>query len=179
MSGIDLQINNLEKIDLSGADILRITENKCNVISYDNLQNVNSIDDLLGAYGACIILYTTKSNFGHWTTLMKIDDDLLEFFDPYGYSVDEELQIIDKLHLRKDGRYNNPHLTALINQSKYKVKVNKNQVQKEASDMNTCGRWASLRVKLRHYSLDKFINLMCNNNYYDGDFWVSALTLMI
>ena len=177
MSGIDIKINQSENIDLSGEDIYRITGNQCNIISYDDLQKINSIDEILGSHNAVAILYTTKDNYGHWVSLMKNDNEL-EFFDPYGYSVDEELKVIEQLHLRKDGKHISPHLTALINQSKYTIKINKNKVQKFINHTNTCGRWVALRIKFRNKSLSTFINYMCNNKYYDGDFWVSALTIL-
>lgn len=175
---MDNIIYKTENIDLSGADIQRITLNKCNIITYDDLQYITDIGQLLGEYNAVIILYTTSKNYGHFCSLM-LKGGILEFFDPYGYNVDEELKIIDNLHLRKDGITNTPHLTYLIQTSNYKFTYNKLQLQEEEAHVNTCGRWAALRVRLREYNLNTFIKLMTNNKFYNGDFWVSALTLLL
>lgn len=178
MSGIDTQILKSETIDLSGEDIHRITDGKSRIISYDDLQHINTIDELLGEHRAVIILYQTTKNYGHWVSLMR-DGDTLEFFDPYGFEVDEELEVIERLHLRKDGVKVNPHLTVLINQTNLKLKVNKERLQKFSKDVNTCGRWVALRVRLREMSMEMFVAKMTKNKHYSGDFWVSALTILV
>ena len=174
MSGIDKNILGSENIDLSGADIERITDGKCKIIAYEELQKYNTLDELLNPYDAVIVLYQTKKNYGHWVSILKYDN-YIEFFDPYGFGIDEELEIIDHLHLRNQ----TPHLTYLINESNYRVIFNDKKLQKFSEHINTCGRWCSLRVRFKDISLKKFINLMTKNKYYDGDFWVSALTILI
>jgi hypothetical protein len=179
VSGIDKNISKSEQIDLSGADIERITDGKCQIMSYEDLQHIQTLDEVLGEFGSAIILYQTKEDYGHWVSLIKYDDrGIIEFFDPYGYGIDEELKIIEQLHLRHDGIKPTPHLTALIRQSPYKVKTNTQKLQKISSEINTCGRWCALRVRFKAASLIKFINLMTKNKHYDGDFWVSALTIL-
>ena len=174
MNGIDKNILGSENIDLSGADIERITDGKCKIMAYEDLRSISNIEELLNPHNAVIILYQTKANYGHWVSILKYDNHI-EFFDPYGFGVDEELEIIDHLHLRNQ----TPHLTHLINNSNYKVIFNDKKLQKFSEHINTCGRWVSLRVRFKDVSLKKFINLMTKNKHYDGDFWVSALTILI
>ena len=174
MAGIDRNIIQSENIDLSGADIERITDGKCRIIAYEDLSGFLNIDQLLQPHNAVIILYQTKKNYGHWVSILKYDNNI-EFFDPYGFGVDEELEIIEHLHIRNE----KPHLTELLNSSNYNIIVNNKKLQKFAEHINTCGRWCSLRVRFKDVDLKKFTDLMTKNKCYDGDFWVSALTILI
>lgn len=178
MSGIDTQILKSEEIDLSGEDIHRITDGKCKIMAYEDLQKYQTLDELMTPNNSVIILYQTKADYGHWVSLLRYNNSI-EFFDPYGFYIDEELKIIDHLHLRSDGITQSPHLTDLINKSNYKIIYNNKKLQKRSEHTNTCGRWVSLRVRFGDISLDKFISLMTKNKHYDGDFWVSALSLLI
>lgn len=170
MSGIDRQIEQAEDIDLSGQDIKLITNNEVRIVSYHELANISSIDDLLGENRAVILLYETKQNFGHWVALFSISDDTIEFFDSYGFAPDEEL---------KYATYDDqPYLSNLMNTSNYKFKHNSTRLQTFAHDINTCGRWTALRVKMRDTPLSEFIKLFKENKHYQPDFWVSAITYL-
>ena len=168
MSGLDTFITNAEGHDLSNDDIKNITNGKCKVISYHELVSINKLDDLFVNNNACIILYETKQNFGHWTALIKQNDYQVEFFDPYGLDMDSELNI---------AKYNNtPYLTNLFNQTNYRLITNKTQLQHLVSQVNTCGRWCSMRVVMKNIPIGQFANLFTTNQHYNNDFWVSALT---
>ena len=170
MSGIDREILNSEDIDLSGQDIKAITNNKARVISYHELANINSLDELLGINKAVILLYETKENFGHWTALFTIDDETVEFFDSYGFAPDQELNY---------ATYNDtPYLSNLMKASGYNFIYNDKKLQTFAHDINTCGRWTSLRVRMRDIPLNEFIKLWTKNKHYQPDFWVSAITYL-
>jgi hypothetical protein len=175
---IDKIIKKSEDIDLSGNDIMRITEGKTNMLSYDKLEEYNNIDEVLGPHGCVVILYQTKENTGHWVCLFKRDGNVLEFFDPYGLVLDQELPL-STYNLQRHNGVLTPHLTALIKQSSYKVSNNIHKLQEFKHDVNTCGRWVSLRVKWRSKSLSEFIKLLTTNENYNGDFWVSALTILV
>jgi hypothetical protein len=123
-----------------------------------------------------MILYETREDFGHWILLSKLDKDNLRFFDPYGLGIDEEL----KLATYNRRIHNNqivPHLTHLLKQSTYNVQVNKTRYQKILSHVNTCGRWTAVRSLFSNLDAEKFKQLMKGNKYYDGDVWVTALTI--
>jgi hypothetical protein len=178
---MDKIITNSEKYDLSGADLMRITDNKTKIIQYNELNNIQSLEEILEPFGSVIILYTTKKNFGHWVALFRKGNNThdLEFFDPYGLAVDEELKLTNEIHLRQHEGLTTPHLTALIKKGGYKVSSNKTQLQKFLKDTETCGRWVGLRIRFRDLSLKKFTHLLTNNKCYDGDWFVSALTLLV
>jgi len=177
-TGIDSIIVDAEKYPLSAEDMLRIADGKTNILVYEDLENVNNIDSILAPYDASIILYQTAENFGHWITLLKTGENSLEFYDSYGLSVDQELNTDNEFHKRVHEGKIVPHLTHLIQQSGYKVKSNKVRLQANLEDVNSCGRYAALRVRLRNFSMEKFNGLLKNNKHYSPDFWVSAMTLL-
>ena len=169
---MDKIIKNAESIDLSLEDIKIITNNECDVVVYHNLVQYNSIEDLLGEKGAVILLFETKRNFGHWTAIFYQDENRnsLEFFDSYGFYPDEELDY---------AKYDNtPYLTDLLKKSKLPYIYNKKKLQVFAHEINTCGRWTSLRIVFRNLGLAQFQRLFQRNQYYNGDFFVSALTYL-
>ncbi len=176
--GFDTAIFNAENIALTGEDVHKITQGKCNVLAYQELEKYNSIDDVLSKDGSAIILYQLTSLFGHWVSIFRVDDKTLEYFDSYGLPVDGELKFSQE-HLRRHKGNIVPHLTALIKQSDhgYKVIYNNIALQRLRKNENTCGRFASLRVRLRHIPLKRFQQLCLKNKAYDSSFWVSAITL--
>ena len=181
MSGIDKQIVKGEDYSLSTNDILRITDNKCKVIAYEELEHISSIDELLEPHGAAIILYENSDDglYGHWTALFKTDQGTLEFFDPYAIKLDGELNLNNDFNFRVHNGVEVAHLSHLISQSEYKVKSNKVQLQEVKKHVNTCGRWTALRIRFRDVSIRRFIDLMTKNEAYKPDFWVTALTLLV
>lgn len=170
------QIKKAEKISLSEDDIRTLVDNKVDIYTYEDLEKFKDIDSVLGQYGACIILYQTNQYYGHWIALFKVDDNVLEFFDSLGWKIDEELKF-SKYNLRVHEGQTVPHLTHLINHSNYNIISNSTQLQKNAIDDNTCGRWASLRIRLRHLPLKAFVKLFSDKNHFEPDFWVSAVTI--
>lgn len=176
--GVDTIIADAEAFPLSGDDILRITDNKTNVMIYEDLAQYDDIDEILEPHGAVVILYRTREDFGHFVALLKTGEKSLEFYDSYGLKVDEELKLAP-FHMRIHNDREVFHLTHLIQQSGYRVKSNLVRLQKNLSHVNTCGRYSALRIRLREFSMERFNALLKNNRSYHPDFWVSALTLFI
>jgi hypothetical protein len=178
MSGIDQRVLKAENYELSDEDLMRITDNKTKILLYSDLEQVNDIDEILEPYGCCIILYQLEANVGHWCCVMKHNNQTLEFFDPYGLEIDEELKY-SKYNLRKHNGEVVPHLTALIEKSNYNVNSNKVKLQEFKEHVNTCGRWVGMRIRFKDISIKKFIDLFTDNKCYDGDWFVSAMTLLV
>lgn len=177
---LELILKNAIKSPLSNDDILRITGGKCNVIKYEELQNMLTLDDIFKPHKACVILYETEHNYGHWVAMIKYpgdQKDKVEFFDAYGLKPDAELKMIPS-YFRKASGQNQPILSWLIDTSPYNCEYNEYDFQSMRKNVNTCGRWAALRVKWRDVSLDKFQNffIQCEDKY-PSDMLVSALTL--
>jgi hypothetical protein len=163
---------------LSDDDIKYLTRNKCNIMKYEELAHCETLDQVLKPHGACILLYETEKNFGHWVALIKNPGgkkDVVEFFDSYGMAPDEELKMIPQ-YFRATSAQNFPHLTQLINESPYQVQFNDIDFQEEIKNVNTCGRWAAMRVIWRNISLDKFQDFLLNQRI-SPDEYVAAMTM--
>ena len=167
-------IKNAEKVELSGEQMNLITENKCNIMVYEELENMSSIDQAFKGKEGLILLYQKENNNGHWCLLFKENASTLNWFDPYAYQIDEELKFSD-YNLRKHQGQQVPHLTALIENSKYNLVQNKTRFQKMANDINTCGRHVCVRFRMREYSNEEYNSLFKG---VDADFYVSALTIL-
>tara|TARA_R110000803_G_scaffold108532_3_gene176828 strand:+ start:5830 stop:6351 length:522 start_codon:yes stop_codon:yes gene_type:complete len=171
---MDKILTNLESQDLTGEDLKRICKNKVDIIPYHTLGNYKNIEDLLGEFGSVILLYEIRENFGHYVALFMNGNNDLEFFDSYGFKPDQEI---------KYATYNQsngiPHLTQLLNKYDKKIVVNTERLQVFHADINTCGRWTSLRILFKKKPLREFIELFTKNRQYNGDFWVSALTYLL
>lgn len=178
--GVDETILIAESINLSGRDILRITENDTRIMGYEELRNYDSIEQLIPYEGSSLtLLYQTRENYGHWVVIINRGNNKYEFYDSYGLAPDEELNLDNTYHLRLHGGQITPHLTALFLKGGYKVEYNNIRLQKYLKDVNTCGRYTALRVKFKHLSITNFNALFTKNRCYSPDFWASALTLFI
>lgn len=174
---MDRILHKAEGIDLTSDDILEITRGATNIIAYSDLHSANTVEDVFADKPTACILYQTKKNFGHWVALLKDEEkNTIEFFDSYALSPDEELKYSSH-NLRIHDNQIQPHLTALINNSNYKLIYNKVKLQKVLRDVNTCGRHCALRILLRNYSLPHYIHLMTENRGYDADMWATILTI--
>lgn len=172
---IDNVIKNSENYSLSDSDLLNLTDNKVKVISYSDLENFNTIDEVLEPFGAVIILYQQTKTSGHWASIIK-QKNTIEIFDSLGVGLDHELEFSD-FNKKRHGGVAIAHLSNLLNKSNYKVEVNLQQIQKDNSHINTCGRWAGLRVRFRDIPMKHFIS-MFKNGKNSTDYMVTALTIL-
>lgn len=145
----------MDRVDypLTGSDMKKLNPG-VTIISYDELQYINDIDEVLAPTGACIILYMQGSNYGHWVCVYVRDDEI-NFFCPYGYKIDSDeyaKSIEDDGILFETGQIFNI-LTDLLAESRYKkIVYNNDQFQMLADDVKTCGRWCTMRLWLRFIS---------------------------
>ncbi len=172
---MEQQIKRLISKSLSNVEILKIIKNKANLVSYTNIHKFRSLDQLLNNYGACIILYETKKMYGHWCCVFKLDNNTIEFFDPYGLMADRQLNFIDK-NYKIESHQDYPYLTKLMLDSPYVLTYNHHPFQEYKKGVNSCGRWVALRLLFRNLDLDKFINMFTNNKKYKADFYATLLT---
>ena len=172
---IDNVIKNSENYSLSDSDLLNLTDNKVKVITYQELENYDTINQVLEPHDAVIILYQQTKNVGHWASIIK-QKNTIEIFDSLGVGLDHELEFSD-YNKRRHGGTPIPHLTNLLNESNYEVQVNLRQIQNDGSHINTCGRWAGLRVRFRDVPMKKFID-MFKNSKNNPDYMVTALTIL-
>lgn len=150
---------------LKGSEILELMNNKTNLIAYKDLHKFENIEDLLKPWGSCVILYPIQRDLGHWTCVFYNYKDpnkkqpCIEFFDPYGTSIDLEFKYTDK-NMKKIPFY----LSCLLSKSKYPIVYNEYEYQKKGGDINTCGRHVVNRLKYCHLTNKQYHNAFGNKN---------------
>lgn len=171
------ELYELVKKPLSSDEMLEALDYKCNIVKYSELKNYKNINDILGEYKKCILLYETKLNYGHWTCLYKNKKkNTIFFFDSYGFVIDDELNFIphyNKKILNSDYRY----LTKLLYKSKCNIEYNEYELQDFSPDVSTCGRWVIVRLLLNNLSVESFYNLF--KNIKNKDLFITLLTYNI
>ncbi len=148
---------------LSGQDIKNYFGGECNVISYNQIKKFKSINELLGKYGRCVILYIWAKNpepFGHWQCVFKNKNGNIEVFDSFGSWIDSFLNKIDK-NFRINTGQNYKYLTKLLYDSGYNVEYNDKKLQD--SNSSTCGKWCVLRMMMNKLNIDEFNKLFSKN----------------
>jgi Ulp1 family protease len=95
------------------------------------------------------LLTESKKNSGHWTIMIR-DEDTFECFDSYGTSPKNILDYIPNYMNTKLGNDFKEDLGKMIRSIKPtdKFMYNKFKFQKEALNINTCGRWVIARLNL-------------------------------
>lgn len=174
-------IDTLKAKPLSNFEIMNALNHKINMLTYEELLNYDNIDDVLGKYGACVLLVETKDNNGHWVCMFKTTSDdkkkepIISFFDSYALPIDDQLNFVDSDY-RKENNMMYPYLSHLFYHSPYKIEYNEHQFQKLSPKINTCGRWCIMRLLLKHLPLKKFHKLFKKGKNIDSDVLVTILT---
>ena len=134
---------------VTSTDLQSIFKN-CKIIKYADLDNYDDIYMLLqNRMDFCFILTESEKNSGHWTLLIR-DDNMFEYFDSYGVSPKNILDYIPNYMNKKLGNNYKEDIGKMINSIKPTDKFiyNKTNFQKEAPNINTCGRWVIGRLAL-------------------------------
>lgn len=169
-------VEDAEQRCLNGGEVLKLVDNKANVMNYRNLLGCKTLDEALGPHNALILLYESKKDFGHWTLVFRSPDGTIEHFDSYGYMPDQELIFVPKKF--KKVYYNKiPHLTLLLYNSNEPVRFSQYKLQGE--DVNTCGRWVAMRLLLKHLTEDEFKKLMTDKRMGNDKLVTIATELML
>ena len=158
---------------LSPSDIFHIAGKTCNVLRYPELSKFNDINEIFEAgsslYGqilpqypfddnTCILLYMTRPNFGHWCTINRYPSGRLDFLDPYGDLVDDQLEYINK-KFKKESHQDKAYLCKLLQKSE-NVHYNDKQIQKLDNETATCGRYAALFLKYNTLHVEQLVNAL-------------------
>lgn len=168
-------IKHYENIGLSNSDLSELVQGKANIVIYSQIFDYKTIDELLYPYDCCFLLYETRPKWGHWCVIFKRTPNNIEFFDPYGTFIDDQLDFINK-NFRKISKQSYPYLTYLLYNSPYKIEYNQYKFQKKGNNIKTCGRWCVCRLWYKYLSLEKFRKLF-KNSY--GDEIVTYLTAWV
>jgi hypothetical protein len=159
------EINNRIISPLSDDDIKYYLGNDGlkNIITFSELDNYNSIDDLLPNNRSYkIILIEEEKNRGHWVTIMKYDK-VIEYFNSYGTKPTNDINFISSFKNKLLGQSRDMIKNLLDDalNKKYKVIYNTKRMQRLGPNINTCGRHIVCRLvammKL-FYDLYEYIN---------------------
>lgn len=169
------ELKKLMSVALSDKQIKKALNNKCNLVTLNEVKHIKTLSELLGPYKACVFLYETADNYGHWCTIFEVNSNLVEFFDPYGYFIDKQLNYIDTNYKNKKG-LGHTFIGKLLYESKYKeIEWNNYPLQKYEDNINTCGRHVIVRLLNRGLTLDEYYNKIKSSGY-DGDTYVTLVT---
>jgi hypothetical protein len=134
---------------VTSTDLQAIFKN-CKIVKYADLDNYDDIYQLLpNRMDFCFILTESELNSGHWTLLIR-DDNNFEYFDSYGKSAKKILDYIPTFMNKKIGNNYSEDLGMIINSIKPtdKFTYNKTKFQEDGNNINTCGRWVIARLSL-------------------------------
>jgi hypothetical protein len=121
----------------------------CDFILYENMMNIRNINELLPK---TLILYQLHK-VGHFCCVFK-NDEGINFFDPLGIYVDDELLLTspDRKHkLHHDFTY----LTKLLSDVK-DTPIIYNEYQLQGHKTSTCGDWCAIRMIYSDLFNDEF-----------------------
>ncbi len=168
-------MDKLFKYALTDKDIASALNNRVKIVSLSEVKNMTNINQLIGPYKACVFLYETENNYGHWCCVLQVNLDTIEFFDPYGMMIDNELKYIPKSFLKKK-QLNHTFVGKLLYDSHYNnIEWNNYPLQKLEKDMNTCGRHVLVRLLNRNLTLDEYYNKIKKSGY-NPDEYVTLIT---
>ena len=175
---MDNLIKSIYVDDLDLVDVKTLTNNKCPIVLYDNLDINDDILEVIGKNNRCFLLFPTVhgSNNGHWLSLILYENtNTLLHFDPYGLDVQQELTYSTSRHVEANilgklyAKAQQQHGTKIIfNTVKY---------QKLTNGINTCGRHASIRLRFHYLTPTQYENLMMKQTM-SPDWLVSILTFL-
>ena len=111
-------IKEIEDKPLSDTDIKSYLGKSTKIIEYKDLKNYNSIDELLpNDKDFCVLLYENEAHSGHWTAVLKYDNDI-ELFDSYG-NTDANILRWTPFKVRPMLGEEDDYLTKLVNKSQH------------------------------------------------------------
>jgi hypothetical protein len=149
---------------MSTSDIMKKMNNQCNVIQYGDLVKYNNIDEVFGPYKYVFILYCTKPQNGHWTVLLRLPNNDIEFFDSYGSDdVDSELSFIP-MEYRIHSNQLHKTLSKLLKDSPYRIHYNNHQIQEFKPNINTCGKHCVVRCFNSDKNIDEYFKAVKYNS---------------
>ena len=151
-------------ISLSATQVLNLLDNKANFVQYSDLHKIPTIDELLGQYKKCVLLYQTSRNYGHYVALWEYNDTIF-FFDSYGGIVDSQLKYVPP-DLKDELNSNHNYLIRLMYNSGKKVEFNQYALQSREPDVATCGRWTVNRLRFPEISINEYHDIFKQSSKY-------------
>jgi YesN/AraC family two-component response regulator len=155
---------NYKKLDsyaLSGDDIKKILGRDVKIIKYPDFGSVDSIFDAF-INNECVIFFETVSQMvGHWECMFYNPNiKTIQFFDSYGLPPDNAEKFL-RQNTRITLKENTPYLKKLLNKAQdsgYNCIYSNFKYQEMIGDIETCGKWSSIRLKNKNMNDDEFYN---------------------
>lgn len=160
---------------LSYADIVDILGFKILFVLYDDLEEIEDIEELFKPEynNCCLILIRTGPNVGHFVCITKDENNIITFVDPYGDHPDDQLKHTNIEYY--------PELSRLLLNHKGPIEYNNYKLQSlkkyKGHTVNTCGRHCALWMKYKDIDIDDYIKIMKEaKKYIDLDLLSVYLT---
>lgn len=154
----------INKIKFKGMSDLDLKHYLSHIPIYtsNDISKYNDITQILPNHKDYIfILYESSPNYGHWCLLLR-NDNIIEYFDPYGYKIDAPIYWIPKEE--RNNLNLKPYLTDLLNKSNFEIQYNGYDFQnRNNSKISTCGRHCMLRLLMflkYNVNLNNYITIM-------------------
>jgi hypothetical protein len=182
-----MNLKRLKEIPLSSDDIRGYLGGMVKVIRYSEIRNHDTLQELLYPYNRVVILYETSSGFGHWVGLFINGDKEIEFFDPYGYFIDDQFKFIDQSMRSNNSGQDKRYLSMLLLKSPPNTKIvyNSNPIQSHKKGINSCGRHIIARMLFGDIPLHRYQSFLLplpinkTKTNYDPDTIITELTSFI
>ena len=156
---------------LSDADIRHILGQGTKILEFKDLDNFESIYDLLPEEkDFVIILVESKNNSGHWVMLIR-DGNRIEQFDSYGCPLETELNFISSAMNRMLGQSKQEfHQLMRTIENQDELVYNKARLQAEDPNIATCGRHCCLRAMMNNlgYTLEEYLQFLQDHHDESG-----------
>lgn len=125
------------------------------------VRNIDPITAMLGKGKCCYLLYEWKNHVGHWCAL-TLSGNILEFFDPYGKTIDSQIEFIPPKFAAETGQ-DKKLLTRLMIDCPYELSYNEFGFQAWKKNIKNCGLWSGFRCLLKDMPLEQFNTLFLEN----------------
>jgi hypothetical protein len=185
-----MNLKKLKEIPLSSNDIRQYLNGLVKVIRYSEIRKYNTIKELLSPYNRVVILYETSSGYGHWVGLFINGDNQIEFFDPYGYFIDDQFNFIDPSMRGNNSGQDKRYLSMLLLKAPPNISIvyNKKPIQSHKNGINSCGRHVIARMLFGDIPLKEYQSFLGfgsgsginkNKKNYNPDDIITELTSFI
>ena len=174
--GVPSEIKELLNIALDETQLLNALNGKVKIISYSDLKNIKTMDELLYPYDRVIILFAIKSPLnGHWTSLIRRKNGEIIFTDSFGLlPMDENNYMSMPYSIEKyvEDQFK-PYIYELFSQ--YPKSIRYSQYKLQDFSTSVCGRYCIVRCMYPEISEDVFAKVFTSTKYHP-DIIVTLLT---
>jgi len=155
---------------LSNDDINKILDPPTRILTYPELAECSTVDDMFDELGRCIILYLTNGpTSGHWVCMWR-KGNRINYFDSYGDAPDVPREVVGGAYGQEE-----PYLMNLLQNSGCQVYYNTHPYQSNRADVASCGRHCVARLICKDMSDKKYYQLIKRSGQ-SPDTFVTNLT---